>query len=431
MRLSLSATIVLFALAVASTARAQSGYGAQSQAESEGFRISDTGRIHLFANLDFRYDSNPALQPPGHEVGDLALRLRGGLRLLQPSEKLEIALGGSVDYTQYFGISSSATRGLSALQGIGDLALTVNKGGAVSAYLNDSVVRSETASEISISERLKSWRNSARVGLDIRPGGRALEFGVSYGFDLSWYDANQSSVVNSQALTSYSHLIHAQGLWHFFPKTAATLEIDQQITRYPLESSTSTVTNAAGISTSVPEVDTNPFKVRVGVVGLLTEKLTVRLNVGYANTFISGPNAGASSNEQTVIGTAQLTFKPSELITVAGGFVRDVSAVTLYGYFDYDRVFLEYQHFLFARFILTLRATYEYETFGKSAIATLDPRHDNVVRGEARLSYQALRWLTTSIYYLPEARFTDYKSVGGIGGTYIRHAVGFDVTFGY
>lgn len=426
---SLLVALLVVALS-ASPALAQSTYGGQSAAEADGFRISDTGRVHVFSNLDLRYDTNPGLLSPGHEVADMSLRVRGGLRLLQPSERLEIATGLSVDWTQFFGLVNSATRGFSALQGIADVSLIANKNGAVSGYLTDSLARAESATEISLSQRLKSWRNSARIGVDIRPGGRALEFGVSYGFDLSWYDANQAVVVNSQALSAYSHLIHAQGLWHFFPKTAATLEIDEQITRYPNANSGGGVT-ATGISTNVPEVDTNPFKIRVGLVGLLTEKLIVRLNAGYANTFTSGANAAASSNEQTVIGTAQLTFKPTELITFAGGFIRDVSPVTLYAYFDYDRVFLEYQHFLFARFILALRATYEYETFGKSPFAGLAARHDNVVRGEARFSYQARRWLTASIYYLPEARLTDFKSVVGIPGTYIRHAVGVDVTFGY
>jgi hypothetical protein len=423
-------------------ASAQSTYGTPSVAEAEGFRLSDTGRLHLYVNVDLRYDSNPAIQPAGLEVGDMALRLRGGLRLLQPSERLEIVLGIAADWSQYLGLVKTSTRSLSALQGEANLEVTANKAGAVSVYLTDALGRVESPTEISISERLKSTRNTARIGLDYRPGGRALEFGASYGFDINWYDANQQVVVNSNALTTYSHLIHAQALWHFFPKTAATFEADEQIARYPFAATAPTsglvaVPNAATgatteqVSPNVPEVDTNPFKARLGLIGLLTEKLTVRLNAGYANTFISGPLAATASNEQTAIGMAQLTWKPTEVITVSGGFIRDVAPVSLYGWFDYDRVFLEYQHFVLARLIFSLRGSYEYDNFGKSPIASLVARHDNVLRGEARVSYQALRWLTSSIFYLPEARLTDYKTVGGIGGSYVRHVVGIDATFGY
>ncbi len=416
MRISLALVVVLGSL-LPSSAQAQTAYGQSTVVLGDGFRISDTGRLHLFANLDFHYDSNVAYQPAGFELGDFVLRLRGGARLDQPSEVVAINAGLVADWTQYLGIFSATTRGLSALQGAADVGLVINRSGKVVGSISEVFSRIDAPTVISISQRLASIRNTARAGIEVKPG--AFEFGFSYAFDIILYDPNQTVVVDSSALSVYSHELHAQAEWKFFPKTALTLQVDQWFTRYP--------SDADNI-----DADANPFTAKAGLIGQLTDKLVLNLNAGYENLFLSGPLAKIATSNQTVVGTLQLGWRPVDPITFMVGYVRGVLPASLYGWYTYDRPFIEYQQFFAGRLTLALRAAYEYETFGQPLFASaVKTRVDNYIHGEARGTVSILRWLAGSVYYDPEVRLTNYQDVHGFSGSYLRHVVGIDVTFGY
>src|SRR4030095_1351413 len=87
--------------------------------------------------------------------------------------------------------------------------------------------------------------------------------------------------------------------WKFFPKTALYLNASETTNTY-INQTQSTPPNAY------------PFRIVLGMIGLITAKLSVNANVGYANSF-TGANANFmnTSSYNNAIGQLELTWKPT------------------------------------------------------------------------------------------------------------------------
>jgi hypothetical protein len=415
---SLCATLLL-TMTIASAAQAQTPLGIATQTQASGFKLGENTIAHVYGNVDVRFDSNPMLlnQQP---AGDLLLRFRVGGNLARPSDRLELRLSLSFDYTQYLGVTNPATRKLSAPQGQLDFGLIANRDGRITFFFNDTFNRTDTAANISLTERLRWIRNFAQIGTDIRPaGGRALEFRVSYGLDFVLYDFNQFSVEDPASLSFLTHLATLNATWRFFPKTAFIGEAQGAFTMYPFPSLT-------------PNPNINGLRISAGIMGQVTPKLTVLGKVGYGNTFLV--LAGAPTplqNFNSAIALAQVTFRPFETTTLIGGYSRDFAPTAIFGFVSIDRPFLEFRQLIAGRFILDLKAQYMFQNFGTPAIAGVTARSDHVITGEARFSVQGKAWFAGGVYYIPEIRITTFTSPNGTPAAYQRHVAGIDATFGW
>lgn len=408
-------------LGFAHIAAAQAPLGLATQAQADGFRVGDKTRIHVFGNVDLRFDSNPVLLPVD-PVGDMVLRVRAGMALSRPSERLELSLKSHADWSQYLGVLNVNTRSLSTLQGLIDFGLLANKEGRVTFFVNDNLTRNDIPANAAINQRLRSTRNVLHLGTDVRPwAGRALELRVAYSNDFNFYDPGQISVQDANALTFMTHVADLRALWRFFPKTALVLEAQGAITHYPL----------AGITIRSPQL--NALRVMAGMQGLVTPKLTVVAKAGYGNTFAVYPIAVASNpNFSSLIALASLSWKPLESTTLGLGYQRDFTPVAIYGWLQFDRAFVEFQQIFANRFIAALRGHYQLQQFGLPVIAGLAAdRRDHVFGGEARFTVQFKQWLSASAFYVADLRLTPFLSPNGVGGQYIRHIGGLDLTVGY
>lgn len=388
----------------------------QTNVQGDGLRISDRLRLHGFANADMRYDTNPALQPAQvSPQGDISLRGRGGFKLDFDSDVVPVTFNGQADYTRYLGISSAQLTNLSAFQAAAGLSVGFNPEGWISGTFTDQFARTETGSQIVVGDTIRSIRNTARAAVKLKPGGGALEFNAGYGFDFLLFDENQRSLPEARALSNYSHLLVLNALWRFFPRTALALEVDQGFTRYFF------------LSTLIPNVAVNPFRVKVGINGQVTDHISIRASAGYGNSFTSG----GPSFSSVVVG-AGVTWTPTETLQFGLGYTRDVLPVSLFGYFSNDRVTFEYKQTFVARVSTMAKLEYAHESYGRPLIAGLSSRNDDLIRGEARVSVQLLSFLATGVFYMPEVRLTNYRApVTNISGQYMRHLFGIDVTVGY
>src|SRR5262249_15917932 len=131
---------------------------------------------------------------------------------------------------------NQATRALSAFQAQVDGGAIFNKDGWVTPYISNLFARVVTPANAPINQRLSSIRDSSKLGLDFRPGVRALEFRAQYGFDIVKFDdnqGNQSPVLDPAALSFIQHDVQVRGMWRFFPKTGLFVEAQGTFTRYP------------------------------------------------------------------------------------------------------------------------------------------------------------------------------------------------------
>ena len=397
--------------------------GLATHVEAQGFNVGSQTTAHVFGNLDLRFDSNPMLLS-SQPASDLLLRIRVGGNIARPSDKLDLKLALSFDYTQYMGVVNPATRRLSAPQGQLDFNLVGNRDGRFTFFFNDTLSRIDSAANISLTERLRWTRNYAMIGTDIRPaGGRALEFRVSYGLDFTLYDPGQFSVADPLAISFMTHTPALIATWRFFPKTALVGDVQGAFTIYPFPSLT-------------PNTPVNGLRAQAGLVGQITAKLSIVAKAGYGGTFRVLPpavpgTAGAAANFSSGIATVSATWKPSETTTVTAGYTRDFSAAPIFNWMSVDRGFAEFRQLMFSRFILDLKAQYMFQNFGISTIAGVLPRADHVIVGEARFSVQGKAWFAAGVYYLPEIRVTSFIAPNGTPAAYQRHVVGLDATFGW
>lgn len=388
----------------------------QSSVQGAGLRLSSGLTLHGFANADLRYDTNPSLQPEAlRPQGDLSVRGRGGFKLELDSTLFPVTLTGQADYTRYLGINLPLLASLSAFQAAASLQVGINPEGWISGSINDQFARSETGSQIVIGDTVRLIRNTARAGVKVKPGGGALEFNVGYGFDFVLFDQNQRSLPDARALSNYSHLLSANALWRFFPRTAVALEVDQSFTRYFFT------------STLIPNVPVNPFRIRAGINGQVTDRIAIRATAGYGNSFVFGPG-----NFSSVVINSGITWTPIDPLSLGLSYTRDVLPVSLYAFYGTDRILFEYKQQLPLRLTTSARVEYTLESFGRPLVAGLSSRTDHLLRGEARVSWQVLTFLACGIYYGPEMRFTNYRAPGtNISGQYTRHLMGLDATVGY
>lgn len=202
--------------------------------------------------------------------------------------------------------------------------------------------------------------NTATLELAYAPNRGTFEFRLGYNFIANIFDSleisDASSTVsrNYSALNYLSHDITARMRWRFLPKTAVVFDAGVTPTGY-LESggSTSWYTGLFG---------STPIRARVGLNGLLTEKIALLALVGYQGTFYSG-----GDNADTVIGQAELRWIISEMANFRVGFQRDVQNSFIGNYVVRNRGYLLYQHSFNRRFLLQLDGSVGYQEYGYPA----------------------------------------------------------------
>jgi hypothetical protein len=238
------------------------------EARGEGIKAGP-GRIHLGLDLDLVYDTNPTYRA-SDPIGDLILRVRPGLTLDFPSDMVSFLFNARAGYDYYTGVVDSRTTELSSVVGEGGLTVGFNPKGVFAVFLEDHVTRTGDPRYTSLSGKFDRTDNEAKLRLQIRPPGGALQFDVAYGFFLDWFDG-------FPAFNNYAHRCYFSGKWKFFPKTALSLDFDADIRRY-----------FHSYADGSRNPDVNGIRATLGLIGQITTSLAVIAKVGYGDTLLSG-----------------------------------------------------------------------------------------------------------------------------------------------
>jgi hypothetical protein len=372
----------------ASTALAQ-----ELPSDARGFRIG-SGRVHPYLQVDTRYVLNPG-RSSQQSVGDMVLVARPGVDLLLPSDTLDLAFNGDVEYRQYLGIDTTETQDFSTLMGKASLDAHINKTGAVAVRLYEQFLRSADPGNETISQRLLHISNDVGVGFDIRPGGGALILGPSFSFVYLRYDRDQDSVATSpEELDNLRFRPKLRVAWKFLPKTALFLEGEADLTRYP---------------TSTINVDANILHAYLGASGSLTQRIALVLKAGYANTLIPDEQLSGDSNFSSFVGQGEFNFLASETLRLRAGVLRSVQSTPLFKYFDTIRAYAGINQ-AFGRLQLQADVSYNYLTYGTALRGPTGARHDQDVVANLMVLYQITDWLTISVSESANFRESDYTT---------------------
>jgi hypothetical protein len=357
--------------------------------QPNGFKIGP-GRLHVFLTEGLVYNSQAVAVPvsPGSTTlvlgGAFILHTRPGLNLDVDGGNNTFSLNGYIDYLYYTNWITAGASNASVLDAAASLSGNFNRDGVIGFTIADTFSRSANTYTPSVAVGVISLYNQVQIGVPIRPGGRALEITPhgAYGVeDFTPYSGAPTdgscnapnSPCNPATLQAYNYQDFQGGVdvkLKFLPETAAIFTSNYDARIY---SNTAVNPNASEL------------KVQIGLAGLITTKLSAVLKAGWAQGFGTGEIS-------TVIGQAEVTWLPTELGSLAVGFLRDVYPVSGYGSYIDDRPYLSGKLFLGGRLQLSLTASYDFFDFAESP-QNPTGRNDSQLSFNAVATYQCFRWL--------------------------------------
>lgn len=268
----------------------------------------------------------------------------------------------------------------------------------VGAFITDTYIREVAPRNYSSSGTYDRNYNHAEGGIQIRPGGGALELSLSGGYNIDLFDNYRGGVAD---------LKYPEGrlllTWDFFPKTTFLFDATVRYMQWGAEEFGANP-NVVVRSNSIP------FRAVTGVKGYITKKIALQVKAGYGRGFYQ-----KGEDIQTGIGEASVAFKPTAFTVLDLGYKRDFFDSYYARYFVGDAVHLTVQQQFANRLNLELSGTYTYVSFGNLTgplangfTASDADRRDHAVTAQAKISFSILRYLAISAGYQFDGIFTNF-----------------------
>lgn len=350
------------------------------------------GRLKLGVEVETRYDSQAGTGIYGNlrNPGDLIGVARAVAQLDVEGSSTRVNLAGGIDWNEYLGLSTSATKGLSFLGATLKGGVFFNPAGRVSLELTTDLDRSDRVNNPVFGLGVLGLRNVNRARLRFRPGGGALELGTFYEFAADLYTRqavpkdprNPSGLCasdptcNPDMAAAFNALNHRVGVdlkWRFLPKTGLTLEADYGRRDY-----------AYG-SEFFPSTGARPIRALAGIGTLLTTRLSFAVRGGYQGMLFTEE---VVPTVHSWLGQAELGYRLTQTFQVRIGFDRSFTPVTsaLVYYID-NRGYAEFQA-QFSRLVVTAKASGDLISYGAGSART-----DLAFTGSLRGEFHAANWL--------------------------------------
>jgi len=377
-----------------------------------GFRFGEFVLVPM-VGLEGRYSQN-VFREDSRESPAAAgvITVRPGFRLHNPEPTIvKLTWDGAVGYSHWFSDDAGA-RAQGNLSAATALRADILPRSVVGLFVADQFVREIQPRNYSSTATYDRNHNHAEAGLQIRPGGGALQIALSYGFDFDLYDEFEDGDM-------MAHRARLLMTWDFFPKTTLLIDGDWRYMTWAHE--------RAGFRT-----DSMPLRVQAGVKGYVTKKFALLLKGGFGKGFY-----GTGPEYQNFIGEVSAGFKPTPFTVIDFGYARDFTDSYYANYYVGDGAHLRFGQQLWGRGNLDLNARYAYvqyapwtpaATDGVAAVSTSD-RRDHAVSATATASVSILRYLSLKAGYRLEGIFTDFQiTAAGAGaspdyGGFLAHQV--------
>lgn len=414
--------------AVAAPAQAQQiDEAALDSPKGGGLRVGSLV-FHPALLVEGGYDTNVFYEDEQELPRDSALvAVRPSLSLETPTPRavnFELEVGAR--YLRFLADDPRIER-QSGLSLNGSAALTFNPQGAIAVRLFDTIKRTnEPANGLSFDSYNRIY-NRAGGALIIQPGGKVLTAEIGGSFTsithsyLTDLDRNQVGV-------------NGQVKWKFLPKTAAVLQVDWSSITYnqsqrsiPFgddEDRQSFLDPFVGTQ-GLTNVDSSPLRLKAGVVGLLTNKVSVTLMGGYGQGFYdSGPDP------KIFLLQSELGYEIGPTSRAAVGYSHDFADSTFGNYRTFHRLFARYNQQLFGRVSARLGLNYIYQQFAVTDGPTLDQvsvdgelgqpafstneRVDPLIVGLAEINVGLADFVTVGGRYQLDVNTSDFTMITGI-----------------
>jgi hypothetical protein len=405
--------LMMMAVMLALPAAAQQGGGPggggpRVLAEGDdGFSLSEDGRsrLHVGVTAGTGFDTNPYTTPLANPEfgGDVVVRIRPYVNVNAPGSTLAFSGVAQLDYGFLPGLISPDTQSFLLYQALVGADLELNRGGAFSFAVGDSVSWNTDPGVVVLGSLLSRVRNRLQAGVGFRPGGGTLNTRLQYTFDFTKFIDIQGSggIIADGVLDSMNHNLQLRADYRFLPKTGVFGAIRAGWQTYPF---TNTQPQAF------------PVTINAGLQGNLLPKLAFLVSAGYSNPFVIDNTGLVTGAIVGVVGQAEAQWQLGPQTKVAGGFRRTFEPIALYQYIGDNRFYARFGQTL-GQFELALRAGYGALEFGEEQAGNLAltdtpiGRFDHAVDGSIALNFHVTRWFAFGIINTTDWRATNASDV--------------------
>jgi len=366
---------------------------------ASGLKLGDEAILHAGVFADIGWDSNVFYGSSGQQTSGV-LHVMPRLEITNAERDGSIPSGtyydlvGSVDFIRY--LNSDVTSQDAINPSLGGSA-EFSSGQALSFSLSETFSRYQQAPYSADAAVIIRDDNMASASLNFAPGGGRLRVMLRYTNLIDNYEGatyRSGSNIGNEGVLDIG--------WRWLPRTTIYAQVAQGAITY--------------YNSGAPYSASYPLRTRLGLRGLLTEKLSVNIGAGYNNAFYS--SGGSPTGFGNVGILAEVNYAISTLTRAGLGYHHDfVNSPFLGGYYNMDAIYGTFQQMVASRVVTYLFGRYENRRFGTG-------RTDNNVMGGVALDYIIGKFLLAGASYsLNLNRTTSPTSDTNPGLDYTKHVL--------
>jgi hypothetical protein len=403
-RLALSIGLgALLAGRIASAQDVTIGYGGlpyKSSGESNtGIQISDGVLLHAGVGVEAGYDTN-VFYAPTNAIGSSIFRvmpyaeITNATRTGPVSQQLSFDARAGLQYRHYgnavvsnagYADSWNPNAGLSLSLGGAQFGFGVAD---VFARIEDTPYAGGGGGVPAAGAPIQRTNNQASIEGRWAPGGGRLNAILRFTNMVNIYDTNPTGVSYSYA-NGMTNTLMLDVAWKWLPKTAIFVNVQQGYVDYFNQS-------AANLNKLY---NSYPFSVTAGLRGLLTEKTSAVLSLGYVNGFYSQGASTTGFLGSTYLDLA-FTARLTQLSRAVAGFRHDFLNTVITNFAYQDTVYASYVQQIAGRLGLDLSGRYGRLSYqGQSSDIMQEGRIDNFFQIGATLDYFLRSWAYLGVGY--------------------------------
>jgi hypothetical protein len=363
---------------------------------ASGLKLGDEAILHAGVFADVGYDSNVFYGSSGQQTSAV-LHVTPRLEITNAERDGSIPSGtyydlvGSVNFIRYLSSNDEVTKQSAINPSLGGTA-EFSSGQALSLVLSETFSRYQQAPYAPTASVIIRDDNMASASLNFAPGGGRLKVMLRYTNLIDKYEGtyDAGSNMGNEGVLDIG--------WRWLPRTTIYAQVAQGAITY---------FNSGSSSASFP------LRTRLGLRGLLTEKLSVNVGAGYNNAFYSSSSSGSSPTSYGIL--AEVNYTISTLTRAGLGYHHDfVNSPFLGGYYNMDAIYGTFQQMVASRVVTYLFGRFENRRFSNGRI-------DNNLMGGVALDYIVGKFLLAGASYSLNLNRTAQTAGTDPGLDYTKH----------
>jgi hypothetical protein len=380
-----------------------------------GIQVSDGVLMHVGAGAEAGYDTNVFYQNSADAVGSGIVRTTGFVDVSNSTRTGLVPSGlafdarASLQYRYYTTDDSRVQSNgyQSALLPTAGLTLGSTLSSTLGFGLADSFGRIEEPPYNPGNLEIKRDTNLASAELRWSPGGGRLVGTLRYTNIVDVFEDRDLSYANS--LTQQLML---DASWKWLPKTAFFVQLRQGYVTYL----------NANQAEAAKKFSSYPLYALTGLRGLITERTSILLTLGYQNAFYTSNSATTTGFLGSTYLEAQVTLRPTLTSRIVAGYLHNFENSVISAFYYNESLYASYVQQLGGRFAFDVSGRYTHRDYqGFYAISPTMPvlatRVDNNFVVGATLDYFMRNWAFLGVGYAlyTNAASGDFSSVMGAG----------------